>query len=65
VWLLNAFAVLPATGEGIAGIAHLTPAGIVWYAVAHSLFFMPLALFYGALRRRAPHNRSVPLNSAR
>ena len=36
VWLLNAFAVLPATGEGIAGIVHLTPAGIAWYAVAHS-----------------------------
>jgi len=64
VWLLNAFAVLPATGEGIAGIVHLTPAGIAWYAVAHSLFFVPLALFYGALRR-ASDNRSVPLNIAR
>jgi len=64
VWLLNAFAVLPATGEGIAGIAHLTLAGIVWYAAAHSLFFVPLALFYGALTR-APRNPSVPLNGAR
>jgi hypothetical protein len=64
VWLLNAFAVLPATGEGIAGTAHLTSAGIIWYAAAHSLFFVPLALLYGALER-APHNPAVPANMAR
>jgi hypothetical protein len=52
VWLLNAIVVLPATGEGFAGSANLTLAGIVWYAAAHSLFFMILALAYGALRRR-------------
>jgi hypothetical protein len=61
---LNAFAVLPATGEGIAGIAHLTLAGIVWYAVAHGLFFMILALLYGALRRQ-PRTQSAPLSIAR
>ena len=43
VWLLNAFVVLPATGEGVAGSAHLSTAGIVWFAAAHSLFFMTLA----------------------
>jgi hypothetical protein len=64
VWLLNAFAVLPATGEGIAGTAHLTLAGIVWYAVAHSLFFVILALLYGALTH-PPGDRSVPLGIAR
>jgi len=64
VWLLNAFAVLPATGEGIAGIAHLTLAGMIWYAVAHGLFFMVLALLYGALRRR-PRTQSAPLSIAR
>jgi hypothetical protein len=52
-WLLNAIVVLPATGEGFAGSAHLTLAGIVWYAAAHSLFFMVLAILYGALRRRS------------
>jgi hypothetical protein len=48
---LNAFVVLPATGEGFAGSAHLTLAGIMWFAVAHTLFFMVLATAYGALRR--------------
>ena len=51
VWLLNAFVVLPATGEGFAGSAHLTLAGITWFAAAHTLFFMVLAMAYGALRR--------------
>lgn len=50
-WVLNAAAVLPATGEGFAGSAHLTPAGIVWFAAAHGVFFMVLALMYGILRR--------------
>jgi hypothetical protein len=36
VWLLNAFVVLPATGEGFAGSAHLTLAGITWFAAAHT-----------------------------
>jgi hypothetical protein len=53
VWLLNAVVVLPATGEGFAGSAHLTLAGIVWYAAAHSLFFMVLAMAYGAFRHRS------------
>jgi hypothetical protein len=53
VWLLNAIVVLPATGEGFAGRAHLTLAGIVWFAVAHSLFFMVLAVLYGVGKRRS------------
>jgi hypothetical protein len=52
IWLLNAIIVLPATGEGFAGSAHLTLAGIVWFAAAHSLFFMVLAVLYGAIRHR-------------
>jgi hypothetical protein len=52
-WLLNAAVVLPATGEGFAGSAHLTFAGMIWFAAAHGLFFMMLAMTYGALRRRA------------
>src|SRR6202049_2836833 len=51
VWLLNAFVVLPATGEGFAGSAHLTLAGITCFAAPHTLFFMVLAMAYGALRR--------------
>lgn len=53
VWLLNAVVVLPATGEGFAGRAHLTFAGVVWFAAAHSSFFMALAVLYGGLRRRS------------
>jgi len=53
MWLLNAVIVLPATGEGFAGSAHLTLPGIVWFAAAHSLFFMVLAVLYGALRHRS------------
>jgi hypothetical protein len=53
VWLLNAIVVLPTTGEGFAGSAHLTFAGIVWFAAAHSLFFIVLAVLYGDLRSRS------------
>ena len=50
-WLANAFVVLPATDEGIAGSAHLTAAGIFWFAAAHTLFFVLLAVWYARLRR--------------
>jgi len=45
VWLVNALIVLPATGEGFAGSANLTLAGIAWFSAAHSIFFM--ILVYG------------------
>ena len=51
VWLLNALVVLPFTGEGIAGSAHLSLAGIVWFAAAHTLFFVLLAVWYARLRQ--------------
>ncbi len=47
-WLINASVVLPATGEGFAGSAHLSTAGILWYAASHTLFFLVLA--YGFAR---------------
>jgi hypothetical protein len=46
VWLANAFIVLPLTGEGVAGSAHLTVMGMVWFAAAHTLFFVTLATSY-------------------
>jgi hypothetical protein len=57
MWILNAAVVLPATGEGFAGAAHLTLTGMVWFAGAHSLFFLLLALLFerfdtGGLCRR-------------
>ena len=50
VWLANAAVVLPATGEGFAGSRHLTLAGMVWFAAAHTLFFVVLAVLYARLR---------------
>ena len=50
VWLANAAVVLPATGEGFAGSRHLTLAGMVWFATAHTLFFVVLAVLYARLR---------------
>lgn len=50
VWLLNAFVVLPLTGEGVAGSTHLALAGMVWFAAAHTLFFVWLAVMYSWLR---------------
>lgn len=56
VWVLNAAVVLPLTGEGFAGSRHLTVAGMAWFAAAHTVFFVGLALLYarfcGAVRRR-------------
>jgi hypothetical protein len=51
VWLVNALIVLPATGEGFAGSANLTLAGIAWFAAAHSIFFMLLAYGFAFLLR--------------
>lgn len=51
-WLLNALAVLPLLGEGVAGIRTLTPVGLLSYAVAHTLFFVVLAGVCDALLRQ-------------
>jgi hypothetical protein len=51
VWLANALIVLPATGEGFAGSRHLSLAGIVWFAAAHTLFFVAQAVLYARLRQ--------------
>jgi hypothetical protein len=46
VWLLNAIIVLPGIGEGIAGSHDLPLAGLVWFAAAHTLFFLVLAILF-------------------
>ena len=51
VWLANALIVLPATGEGFAGSRHLSLAGMVWFAAAHTLFFVAQAVLYARLRQ--------------
>ncbi len=51
-WLLNAFVVLPLIGEGIAGSRHLDVAGIVGFAVIHTVFFVLLALLFAQFEGR-------------
>jgi len=50
VWLVNAFLILPALGMGIAGIAELSPSGILYFALAHTVFFILLAWLYSRWR---------------
>lgn len=58
VWAANAFVVLPWLGEGIAGNRYLGPAGMAYFAVAHTVFFLLLTILFARLlhlvdRRRA------------
>lgn len=64
VWLINAFIVLPATGEGFAGSANLTFAGMAWYATSHSIFFMILAYSYAFLSKAKAPDRGSHLASS-
>ena len=54
VWLVNAAVVLPLIGEGFAGRAHLSVAGILVFAGAHTLFFLGLAVGFERLVGREP-----------
>jgi hypothetical protein len=56
VWLFNAFAVLPLTGEGIAGSAHLNAIGMISFAIAHLAFFEVLSALYGCLSEAKTNN---------
>jgi len=49
LWLLNALFVQPMIGEGFAGSAHLGVAGMIWFAAAHTLFFVWLSVMYAWL----------------
>lgn len=52
VWVVNAVIVLPWIGEGFAGSHQLTLAGMLYFAVAHTIFFVALALIYARLTHR-------------
>jgi hypothetical protein len=54
VWLFNAFVVLPLTGQGIAGSAHLNAIGMISFAIAHMVFFEVLSVLYGYLFSESP-----------
>ena len=49
VWIVNAAVVLPALGEGFAGSRYLSFAGLVWFAAAHTLFFVIMAVLYARM----------------
>jgi len=51
VWLANAFIVLPWIGEGIAGSANLDADGMIYFAFAHTMLFVLLALLYACFTR--------------
>ena len=51
IWLANAFIVLPWIGEGVAGSRSLGTMGIIYFAAAHTLFFVLMAVLYERLRR--------------
>jgi hypothetical protein len=44
IWFINAALVLPLLGEGFAGTASLSWLGILAFAIAHTSFFLTLAL---------------------
>ena len=46
VWLLNAGVILPLTGAGFAGHDRLDLAGMLWFAFAHTMFFLTTAVVY-------------------
>jgi hypothetical protein len=58
VWIANAAVVLPLTGEGFAGSRHLSLAGMAWFAAAHTLFFIAVAVLFQRFNR-------VPRQSSR
>lgn len=49
VWFANAIIILPLIGEGIAGSRHLTVAGMIYFAIAHTIFFVLQAILYDYL----------------
>ena len=51
VWVANAFIILPWLGEGIAGSRNLGITGMAYFAVAHTVFFMLLAVLFAGFNR--------------
>lgn len=51
VWLANSIIVLPALGYGFAGHLKIPASGMVYYAFAHTAFFVLLAVLYGFVHK--------------
>lgn len=52
VWIVNAVIVLPLIGEGFAGSRSLGAGGMIGFAVAHTVFFVLLAVLYEPMRKQ-------------
>jgi hypothetical protein len=53
VWLLNACLILPLIGQGFAGHHVLHLGGILYFAVAHTTFFVLAAILYQRWSRKS------------
>lgn len=53
VWLINAWMVLPLLGMGIAGESIVPTSGMMYFAFAHTAFFVILTILYAKLIQRA------------
>lgn len=53
VWLVNAWIVLPLLGMGIAGESIVRPIGMIYFAFAHTTFFVILSLLYAKFTRQS------------
>ena len=51
VWAANAVVILPWLGEGIAGSRNLSAPGMAYFAAAHTVFFVLLAVLFAGLHR--------------
>jgi uncharacterized membrane protein YagU involved in acid resistance len=61
VWLLNALIILPALGYGIAGFRAIPASGMIYYALAHTVFFVLVAILYSRWIR---NNSTAKLSGA-
>ena len=62
VWLLNAFVLLPAIGEGVAGVRQPAPAGIAYCAMARTVFFVLMAALHARPRSAGPSTPNAGLS---
>ncbi len=52
IWLVNAWIVLPLLGMGIAGESIVPASGMIYFAFAHTAFFVILSLLYAKFKRQ-------------
>lgn len=53
VWVANAVVILPWLGEGFAGSRNLSLPGMAYFAAAHTVFFVLLAVLFARFRPAA------------